>query len=421
MNNILNRIYILTLFLSVFQIFILKISGIVLSVYFILTYSLILGLVSRRIRRIDIYSLSYIFLISATFLSILWSPDQYGALRSVFFILSGFIIFSYTRKLAIYNPDIIYRAFKWLCLAISFHSIIVMIFFFNPSVEYGFLGSSLAKLFINNGSLELYKYDFGNNVTDPNKAGGFFLNGNSSAILAEFGLYLTLIINRIRKNRFNTLLVITNFFGIVCTGSKSAIFLALFSFLLAYFSFPIFFEKINILKKQIYLLINILVFCGIYFIISSISSTYLYEDGVVNAERRKVIFQFAYGKFLENPILGLGFGGWDAAFFNYGEGLKVYGLNGSMPAHNYFIISWSNGGAFLLFASILFYFCLIYPVSLIYKHNDKQMAILYLAIGICVLLHTSVDNVLIYEDPHYSGIFAALIAWAVYSKRSQLN
>ena len=116
-------------------------------------------------------------------------------------------------------------------------------------------------------------------------------------------------------------------------------------------------------------------------------------------------------------MLGLGFGGWEEAFYSYGEGLKAYALSGNMPAHNYFIISWANGGFLLLLASVLFYFIIAHVSRRLYKTEGKNIAILFFSIFICVLFHSFVDNVLIYEEVHYAGIFAALIAWAAYSTK----
>lgn len=417
-NYITNRIFILTLFISVFQIFFLNIGGVVLSLYFLMTYSIIFGLNFIKIRKLDINSLSYIFLIFFSFIAIAWSDQSFLSIRSILFILSGYIIFCYTRKIVIYDENIIYKAFKLLCYAIALHSIIITIFFFFPDIELGFLSSSLAKIFINNGSLESYQLDFGNNVTDPDKAGGFFLNGNAAAILSEVGFYLPFIVNYFSKFRFLKLIVVINFMGIVFTGSKSALFLAVFSFILSFFIFSIFLDKSSLLRKQFYILILVLSSIFVYFLSSYFSNSFLYSDSVVNAERREVIFNFAYRKFLDNPFLGLGFGGWEKAFYNYGEGLKVYGLSGGMPAHNYFIISWSNGGILLLISAFLYYLVFIFAAKRLYLIAGKKIAVLFFAIFICVFAHSMVDNVLIYEDPHYSGIFAALLAWASYMKRS---
>lgn len=410
-------IYFLTVILSVFQIYILNISGIVLSLYFILSYFLFFGLISDKIRKIDLYTFSYIYLLFSTILAVFWSPDVYASYRSFLFILSGFFIFLYTRKIVTKDSNFVAEVLKFLCISISFNSILIVVFFLNPNIEAIFLQSNIAKIFINNGSLSQYQFDLGNNVTDPNKAGGFFLNGNSSAILSEIGFYLSLILGKLNKFKNYILFAILNFLGIVFTGSKSALFLSIFSYFISYIIFTLFFQKTTLFIKQLYFLLSFLLIGLILIVFSFISDTYIYSDGVVNAERRKVIFEFAYQKFLENPLLGLGFGGWEEAFYSYGEGLKAYALSGNMPAHNYFIISWANGGFLLLLASVLFYFIIAHVSRRLYKTEGKNIAILFFSIFICVLFHSFVDNVLIYEEVHYAGIFAALIAWAAYSTK----
>ena len=283
-------IYFLTVILSVFQIYILNISGIVLSLYFILSYFLFFGLISDKIRKIDLYTFSYIYLLFSTILAVFWSPDVYASYRSFLFILSGFFIFLYTRKIVTKDSNFVAEVLKFLCISISFNSILIVVFFLNPNIEAIFLQSNIAKIFINNGSLSQYQFDLGNNVTDPNKAGGFFLNGNSSAILSEIGFYLSLILGKLNKFKNYILFAILNFLGIVFTGSKSALFLSIFSYFISYIIFTLFFQKTTLFKKQLYFLLSFLLIGLILIVFSFISDTYIYSDGVVNAERRKVIF-----------------------------------------------------------------------------------------------------------------------------------
>lgn len=417
-NGVFEKIYILCLPLAVIQLYFFKFMGFNISIFIIFSFLLILPLLGWRIKKIDIYSFGYLFLIFCTFFACLWSPSIDLAMRSIFFIISGFILFCYTRRLMNTKPAIVDKAIKYLCFAIAIHSILVTSFYFSPMLEEFFLYSKSASFFINSNALDLYQIDLTNNVKDPDKAGGFFLNGNTSAILAEVGFYISLILLQKNKSRWLILSVIFNFIGIVCTGSKSALFLAVFSFFLSYLIFPIIYEKSSLIKKQFFIIFYFLLFVVIYFIISSISSFDIYEDGAVNAERRKVIFEFGYAQFLNHPFLGLGFGGWENSFFNYGEGLKNYGLNGNMPAHNYFIIAWSRGGVFLLLASLYFYLLFFYAVKIAYLNINKKTAILFLALLMCLLIHTSVDNVIIYEEIHYAGIFAVLLAWIVYHKKN---
>lgn len=410
-------IYMLALIFSVFQFYILNFNGIVLSLYFVLSLFLLFNVVDGKINRVDIHSVSYILIIFSTFIAILWSPDIYEAIRSLVFIFIGYTLFVYTRILANNNSNFLLLCLKILCLCITIHSILVIIFYFNPSIEAVFLSSNFAKLFINNGSLALYQYDFSNNVFDPKKAGGFFLNGNSSAIMAEIGFFMTLIIGRLYKFKYYILFALINFIGIICTGSKSALFLAFFSYGISYIVFSIFFSKSNVLSKLFYSLGLFLMVLIIYLVFRMISNTEIFEDGVVNAERRKVIFEFAYNKFIDNTILGLGFGGWEREFFHYGESLKVYALSGSMPAHNYFIISWANGGLFLLISAFIFYISIIIASRKLYFREGKYIGTLFFSIFICLLFHTFVDNLLVYEEIHYAGIFGTLIAWAAYAKK----
>lgn len=410
-------IFFLALIFSVFQIYIFNFNGIVLSVYFLLSLLLLLNIFDNKIYKIDIHSLSYMAIIFSTLIATLWSPDLYAAIRSFIFILIGYILFLYARILAKNNSDFLLLSLKFLCLCITFHSLIVIVFYYNPSIEAVFLNSDFAKIFINNGSLALYQYDFSNNVSDPKKAGGFFLNGNASAILAEIGFFMTLIIGRLYKFKYYILFSLINFLGIISTGSKSALFLAIFSYGISYIIFSLFISKSSSLLKFLYFFGSFILLLVIYFIFKLISNTDIYEDGVVNAERRQVIFEFAYNKFLDNPVLGLGFGGWEKEFFSYGESLKVYALSGSMPAHNYFIISWANGGLLLLFSAFIFYISIIVASKKLYIREGKYIGTLYFSIFICLFVHTFVDNLLVYEEIHYAGIFGVLIAWAAYAKK----
>ena len=130
---------------------------------------------------------------------------------------------------------------------------------------------------------------------------------------------------------------------------------------------------------------------------------------------RLLIWNFAIEKFIESPLMGLGFGGWQDGFVNY----AVQNDIAEFPPHNTLIYAWSKSGLLAMFTSIYFMWrVLMFSLSLIKSHEKELKNI---GIGLTVLscwlfLHGMGENFGLIGEQHQAVVFAALLGFG-YGRR----
>jgi hypothetical protein len=428
MFAILSRFLSLTLVLSVFQLYVVSYGDMYISIQsvlclFILAICLTIAVAKGKCG-VDMVSLIYLLTIGFTLFAVLWSPDKMLAVRSAIYISLGYGGYLASSNVCARSEAAVVRAITWFVVVGAVHSIIVIFGKFNSDWKLLFLGSPVAHIFIKSNVLSGFLLDPNNNVIDPFKSGGFFLNANAGAVFSEVMFYCAIaIIPFVRVGRIIWCVPAIHFLAVICSGSKSAMALAFFTPVLAYIYVTAMGHALTygrIVKTVVQVLFAAVVFFAIYEVVSVMD---IGEDARVNAERRGLLLEFAFNEFLDSPLLGMGFGGWAIKFYAYGQKLASYGLNGDMPAHNFIVIAWAQGGialAGMYIINFLIFFKKIHKLVRCGRRVDSYVGGVFFALMSAILIHSMGDNILVFEEAHTAFPLAVIMGWLQYRTSNKI-
>ena len=192
-------------------------------------------------------------------------------------------------------------------------SVMVILFRVAPSIESAFLqGSSFGSLLVGPAAANLYTVD-ANNVLDPAKAGGLFVNANVASMVEGVIALLCFAFAGLRHRYMvftGGLALISVFF----TGSKTGLALAIMLPVLAGALYPL-------VERRFELAIPLLAL--------GVVGTLLLPEGLGivfpnygkassdSFDTRETLWTAAASLFQQHPIAGLGYGGWAEVIGQY--------------------------------------------------------------------------------------------------------
>jgi len=358
--------------------------------------------------------------------SFLWSSDLKLGLRSVLGFLLFMIVTLSTYEITNKYPKRIYRLFVIYFLLLLIPVSLVIIFRLDPSAELDFLHSKVAKVFINPNTIDGLFNGARNNIFDPEKAGGFFVNGNVAA--AFFGINALITYGFSKAYSANWLKIVTLYLtiGVIFTGSKAGIILIVPLLSISFIIPKLFYQKTT-LERTVYILliVNIvyflLLFSG-YKIIQSDFAKHIVETTSI----RTLIWNYGIEEFTKHPIMGQGFGGWQKGFATYA---LQHSINEGFPPHNTFLYLWSQSGIFaVLFAMAFIWFIVRYALRLVKSSNRELIGIGIAVFGsyTWVFIHGMGTNFGLIGELHMEIVLAVLLGYSLaryrfYIQRYQCN
>ena len=335
--------------LSVLQIFTFTAFGTYPSFAFLLSLLLLLFVAGR----VQIFTfapiLCLIGLLAIHAVSMLWSSDLRLGIRTMLDLILFMSVFAASYALTMKDPRVIpifYRAWVYV---VMIQAALIVLFRISPGLEHQFLTSSFAGYFINPNTLTGLFDTEANNVLDPHKAGGFFVNANVAA--AYFGIGALISLGYWLAYRLRCFLWGAGLFMLVIwfTGSKAGIILSvlfpLFALLFYYFT-RFRFTWVTASVVALVSIILLLVFVLLLF------ATIHTDFGVRSSEAfsvRAAIWSHIIGQLWSHPISGQGFGGWEL------DAIDPEGTGRPFPPHNMLIMLWSSSGVAALLLGLLFY------------------------------------------------------------------
>ncbi|GAX86869.1 conserved hypothetical protein [Lebetimonas natsushimae] len=346
-------------------------------------------------------------------ISFLWSTDLKLGLHNILIFLIFLIIMTSTYEIAKSYPKRILYVLIIYFIFLLIEVILVIIFRIYPLIELDFLHSNIAKIFINPNTIHGLFNGIRNNVFDPNKAGGFFVNANVAAAFLGINALICYSFFKIYNN--NLLKIITFFLiiGVFFTGSKAGIILILSLLFLSFIIFY-FLNKILTLQKIIYILffINIIYLLIIFWGYNFLQSDFV-KKTMSTTEIRLLIWKYGIEQFLQHPIIGLGFGGWQENFKIYA--LKM-GIGTGFPPHNTLLYLWAQSGIFVVIFALLFIFYIIKFGLILIKSSIKELQ----GLGIAILgafgwtfIHGMGTNFGLIGEIHMEIILATLLGYSL--------
>lgn len=276
----------------------------------------------------------------------LWSPLTNIALIAAVQIISLLVIALHAAYVLRDDPRGLTLIFHLLSLGVIVEAVLVVLFRLRPDVESAFLQTQVARLLIGTDKLGNFFAGSPDNVLDPEKAGGLWLNANTASMFLGVSACAFMVAYKRYGSRWFLLTAAIGASSIVFAGSKTGLLLLVIMPLIAYV-FPFLLRTNGRAWILPVALVAYPAFLVIQSVIDSLLPAKFAEDSAMSLATRSVIWDVAGQLFTSNPVIGLGYGGWGANFFAYSGGA----LGRSFPPHNVIIAMWSDSG--LLGAGVL--------------------------------------------------------------------
>lgn len=364
----------------------------------------LLALVDRRVRLVRPSVVLPVFcLVGVYMFAQLWSAIPFSQANLLIMFRFALFAFMICYALTALREDrgVLARAMMWATPWIVAQSALTILFRVMPDREPAFYRSILGTIFTGPQGAALWAGVY-NNVLDPDKAGGIFVNGNIASMFGGVAFFLFILRRQLGGSKWNYLWALVALAGTVGTGSKTGISLAV-ALPALYFLLPRLMRGMG----RAWMLPAILVgtpavlalpaMVNALFPAFSDSSSHAYES-------RDALWAGAAELFNQAPIFGLGFDGWAA---NIGAVTGIYQL----PPHNLVIAAWANGGIAAAACVVVFMLAVVLGLVVrIWRSESLTEAKVYAA-ALCVagwvFIHGMGDNTVIYGH-HVSLVFIAL-------------
>lgn len=352
--------------LSVFQLFVpgLQVAGVPIPMAFWGGLMLWPELI-REIRVVVTWKPTFCLLaiVAMYMISLLWSPERRLALQPTGYFLQFLVIFSAVLTEARHDEKLIVRL---LAITVGFallQSLVVVLFYLRPGLKLIFLTSDLSKWLISPNSLSVLFTTGRNNVLSPWKSGGLsFTDANVGAaylgVTACIALGLALYLRRKLFGFIGGVLIA----AVPFCGSKGGIILAALISILTLHVISLRYRGLRTrarLAMIAILMLGVAGWLGPKAMLGSESGGYrllaaLLEKSHVSLSGREDLWVYGSQAFLQHPIKGQGFGGWELDFPRYAR--KV-GLSSDLLPQNTIVYLWSQGGlmAALLGLGFIYY------------------------------------------------------------------
>jgi O-Antigen ligase len=351
---------------SVLQLHILPVHDFYLSIAFVSSFLLWPELL--RNFKLLISQKAIMVLIALIFIqliSLIWAPDLRLGIRTLIYTLPFFLIAAATWTLGRYDTNVVYRMLGVMCVLMALEAAIVVVFRLSPNIEMAYWMSDFSGIFSGPNTIgALLDNTERNNVLDPTKSGGVFVNANIAAAYLGVGSFIAVLVANKRYFQFFILIALFLSGSVYFTGSKAGIMLAITLPLLAVLG-----SRFLKSDHQLPYAINM------HLVIPACLVAVILADNIIGLTKvnilssaavtetmniRLEIWRYTAQVFSEHLFLGQGFGGWQKGFQEYA---LIHNLSTGFPPHNTLIYLWSQSG---LFAALLGAAFMYYVLSLAY-------------------------------------------------------
>lgn len=285
--------------------------------------------------------------------SLAWSPSPLLGIRHlVYFLPLPFAAHGFYR-LTHERPETARRCLELLLIGSVIQAALVIVFRVLPSVELAFLQHPVAGLFVSPNTLEALFGEGRNNVLDPAKAGGLFVNGNIASTYLGMCAVASWYAARATGSKVLRAVALLDWTAVLFTGSKAGLMCALAIPLGLAFVAVVRAGRVN--PSSLFAAALCLSFASVLVALPfrqellAVVESYRYES-VATLGSREELWGYAVQMIGQRPFTGLGFGGWERLFelqaFLTGKGV--------MPAHNSLFILWLQSGLFGLLTGVAF-------------------------------------------------------------------
>lgn len=355
----------------------------------------VVGLTARGRSRAD-SPLVVIFglLVALTAVSLIWARPSgiHFGLITIFF---GLVFLLWLREVIVLARDdsrLLDTIVLWTVPGVALQSVLAISFQVNPAIEERFLRSGFAEITVGPAAEHLYT-DLPNNVLDPNKSGGFFVNGNVASLFGGVAALLLCICARRTMHRWLYVFAALSLTGAVFTGSKSALMIGAGCAIVILFLPHVLKGSALLIGVPIVLLMPV-AFTLLTGFVERVAPTFYATSGSSYGGRER-LWTRAAQMFQESPVMGPGFGGWV-------EQIGKIGSRSDLPPHNTLIATWAYSGIVAAVLAVVFIVAAI-AVGLLFaaaqpRVRDRRTAVFATCAIAWVFLHGMGDNTGLYGD-----------------------
>lgn len=365
------------------------------------------GTRDRRLFRVRLLQV-LLGLLAVRLLALTWSPEPRSGAQSVV-LLGQFIVVVLIMTVAVWEDRDALRHLQrvywpWVVL----EGCLVIIFRVLPDVEHTFL-RSIAGPFVGQNTLAGLFAEHPNNVLDVVKSGGVFTNANVAAMFLGVNGLAALAISSVTGTRWVRNVAIFTLASVPFTGSKAGTILT--------FALPVAAIAIYRMKRMAtpvirrYALVATVALPTLGAVLIGTVNLGAFKEIREAFVGRTLIWRFAADAFLDSPVLGLGYGGWELGFASYAARTDLYR---SFPPHNIFLATWSRTGIVGLAITVIFFALaarLVLRGTRSCADQDVKFAIYTGAAFAWVLIQGMGENTDIFGEIHLIPILALLTGY----------
>ncbi|CAM3219305.1 TPA: O-antigen ligase family protein [Klebsiella pneumoniae] len=364
--------------------------------------------------------LSLFLIIVFSSASLLWSVQPSSGFREILTFIQFMLIVSGVYHVTKNNGlRYMYSILNVMLILIAIEAVLIILFRLLPDLKLGLILSNTSRIFLGGNVLDSLLYEGQrNNFYDPIKSGGlFFINANAAGCYVGIASFLSYSIYKTTRKKITLLLGLICYVSVFFTGSKAS---ALFAV-----GIPLFIYYLASSNKNKITIITSVLGCGafLFFVVNifniSMNSEFLTES-TDTADTRFGIWNYAWHAFINNPIIGQGYGGWQEDYGRFFKTVYIY------PPHNTIIYMWSKAGLMAAILSCWFIFLTLkinWRGMFSINQQLKYASISGMMVSLWLMLHGFGENFGLVGEQHQMPILAISIGivMALKNMTSSLN
>ncbi|QAY63350.1 hypothetical protein ET495_08920 [Xylanimonas allomyrinae] len=333
----------------------------------------------------------------ASLIAAAYSPDRNAALSTAFrFALFAGLIHA-SASLFPERSDRL-RAMWALAPWIALEAALAIYFRARPEQELVFMRTRVADTIVGPWAAGLFDGQV-NNVLDPLKSGGLFVNGNVASMFLGASMFFCLLLFRLSRRRAALFLACLSGVAAIATGSKTgAVLTVVLLVVAALLQWARTWSRLAFVLALLPLLLLIAV-QGANRLERAIPV--FGKESLDSLDSRLPLWRLVEQVFFAHPTLGLGYGGWQEA------------AQTTLPPHNLLIAAWANGGLLLLGGVLLTIGAVLRKC--LQALGDARVPRLAGTAATCiftwVFLHGMADNTAIYGESKTMILLVLALSW----------
>lgn len=270
--------------------------------------------------------------------SVIWAPLPLVALTTAVQTISLIVIAMHAAAVSAVDPVGLRPVFRWLSVPIAIQALMLILFRLQPSLEAKYWDSAIARWILGSDKLSGFFGMSPDNVFDPGKSGGLWLNANTASMfLGASACALTYAAIRYRSRWFGAVAAL-GFVAVAFAGSKTAMILLIVVPAIGWLG-PKFARRGGRWFLPAAVLSTLPILWALQSFANLLPRNFISESSL-SLGTRGVIWDSARRMFLDSPIFGLGSGGWGLNFSQYSGNA----LGRVFPPHNTLVAAWADFG-----------------------------------------------------------------------------